>query len=316
MAPRRGAQHPAAHEAIFCHEWWWTASCEYADIVFGVDSRAEFRQPDVSGSCTNPFLHVFPVSPLDRIHDTRGDAEVLAGIAKRISDLTGDKRFADHWKFTLEGKMEVYLQRIFNASTSTAGYKVADVHEKAKQGIPTLMNYRTYPPAPGRLGAATESKPWYNRTGRLEFYRDEKEFIEHGENLPVWREPVDLTFYEPNVIMAKPHPQSCRWGRRRTGQPRRPVGGSAPGAQCGDALVGAEADEAPAGGAGLELPLHLPHAEVPPRLPHDTDGCGLDGLSLRPVRRHAPPRQADAGHRRRIRRDPPEGRQGPGHPGR
>ncbi|MBE7519270.1 MAG: molybdopterin-dependent oxidoreductase [Thermoflexaceae bacterium] len=192
-------------EAIFCNEWWWTASCEYADIVFGVDSWAEFRLPDISGSCTNPFLHVFPQSPLERIHDTRGDAQVLAGIATRIGALTGDARFAAHWKWVTEGKMEVYLQRILNASTSTKGYRFEDLHEKAKKGIPALMNYRTYP-RQGGWEQRQESKPWYNRTGRLEFYRDEKEFIEHGENLPVWREPVDSTFYEPNAIMARPHP--------------------------------------------------------------------------------------------------------------
>jgi nitrate reductase alpha subunit len=50
-----------------------------------------------------------------------------------------------------------------------------------------------------------ESRPWYNRTGRLEFYREEDEFIEYGENLPVHREPSDGTPYEPNVIMARPH---------------------------------------------------------------------------------------------------------------
>ncbi|MCL6506999.1 MAG: hypothetical protein K6T59_08235 [Bryobacteraceae bacterium] len=67
------------------------------------------------------------------------------------------------------------------------------------------MNFRTYP-RHGGWEQRQESKPWYNRTGRLEFYRDEKEFIEHGENIPVWREPVDSTFYEPNAILAKPHP--------------------------------------------------------------------------------------------------------------
>ncbi|MCL6506998.1 MAG: molybdopterin-dependent oxidoreductase [Bryobacteraceae bacterium] len=123
-------------EAIFCHEWWWTASCEYADIVFGVDSWAEFRLPDIAGSCTNPFLHVFPTSPLDRVHDTRGDAEILAGIANRLAAITGDVRFANHFKWVTEGKMEVYLQRILNASTATRGYKVEDLHEKAKRGIP------------------------------------------------------------------------------------------------------------------------------------------------------------------------------------
>jgi nitrate reductase alpha subunit len=39
----------------------------------------------------------------------------------------------------------------------------------------------------------------------MEFYREEDEFIEAGENLPVHREPVDATFYEPNVIVAPRH---------------------------------------------------------------------------------------------------------------
>lgn len=48
--------------------------------------------------------------------------------------------------------------------------------------------------------------PWYTKSGRLEFYREEPEFINAGENLPVYREPIDSTHYEPNVIVAKPHP--------------------------------------------------------------------------------------------------------------
>jgi nitrate reductase alpha subunit len=50
-----------------------------------------------------------------------------------------------------------------------------------------------------------DSKPWYTKSGRLEFYREEPEFIEAGENLPVHREPIDSTFYEPNIIIAPKH---------------------------------------------------------------------------------------------------------------
>lgn len=192
-------------EAVFVNEWWWTASCEYADIVFGVDSWAETKLVDATGSCTNPFLQLFPVTPLKRVFDTRGDIEVLAGIAKRLGELTGDRRFTDHWKFVHEGRPEVYLQRIFDASTTARGFQVEDLHAKAKAGIPALMNFRTYPRQVG-WEQRQESKPWYNRTGRLEFYRDEPEWLEHGENLVVWREPVESTFYMPNAILAKPHP--------------------------------------------------------------------------------------------------------------
>jgi len=60
-------------------------------------------------------------------------------------------------------------------------------------------------PKTGGWEQTNENKPFYTKTGRLEFYREEKEFIESGENLPVYREPIDSTFYEPNVILAKPH---------------------------------------------------------------------------------------------------------------
>ncbi|MBX7110671.1 MAG: molybdopterin-dependent oxidoreductase [Dehalococcoidia bacterium] len=192
-------------DAIFVNEWWWTASCEYADIVFGVDSWGEHKLVDASASCTNPFLHIFPRTPLKRIFDTRSDYEVLAGVAKAIGVLTGDTRHETYWRYIHEGRAEVYLQRTFNASGTTRGYDVLDVERKAQSGIPAVMNYRTYPRGLG-WEQRFESKPWYTRTGRLEFYRDEAEFIEHGENIPVYREPIDATPHEPNVIVASPHP--------------------------------------------------------------------------------------------------------------
>ena len=191
-------------EMITCSEWWWTASCEYADIVFGVDSWAEHQFPDATASVTNPFLSIFPRSPLKRLHDTRGDIEVFAGVSNALAELLKDKRFKDYWKFVAEKKVDVYLQRIFDHSSMTKGYDVKSLEENAKKGIPALLMSRTYPKTVG-WEQTTESKKWYTKSGRLEFYREEDEFIEYGENLPVHREPVDATVYEPNVIVAKSH---------------------------------------------------------------------------------------------------------------
>lgn len=192
-------------EFIGVHDWWWTGSCEYADIVYPVDSWAEFKFPDMTMSVTNPFLYVFPRTPLKRIFDTKGDIEVLAGIASAFGDLTGDSRFKDYFKFVHENKPEVYLQRILNASQGTKGYKFEELEAKAKLGIPSLMMTRTTPKYVG-MEQADENKQWYTKSGRLEFYRDEPEFIEAGENMVVFREPIDSTFYEPNVIVGKKHP--------------------------------------------------------------------------------------------------------------
>lgn len=186
-------------------EWWWTGSCEYADIVYPVDSWAEFKHADMTLSVTNPFLYIFPRTPFNRIFDTRADIEVLAGIAKALGDLTGDKRFNDYFKFIHEDNSNVYLQRIIDRSNGTAGYKIEDLEKNAKRGIPALLMSRTTPKYVG-LEHSQEDRQWYTKSGRLEFYRDEPEFIEAGENMVVFREPIDSTFYEPNVIVGKKHP--------------------------------------------------------------------------------------------------------------
>ncbi len=118
------------------NEWWWTASCEWADIVFGVDSWAELKHPDMTASVTKPFLSVFPRTPLKRIFETRGDIEVLALAGEKLAALTGDRRLSDCWTFVREGRTDVYLQRMLDHSTNTKGYRFADLEAKAREGVP------------------------------------------------------------------------------------------------------------------------------------------------------------------------------------
>ncbi|MCA9522963.1 MAG: molybdopterin-dependent oxidoreductase, partial [Myxococcales bacterium] len=192
-------------EMLAVNEWWWTGTCEYADIVFAVDSWAELKHPDATASVTNPFLQIFPRTPFKRIHDTRGDIEVQQGVTEKLAEVVGEPRFKDVYKFVRENQTIEYLQRIFNSSTMAKGYDARDLETKAKDGIPALLMSRTYPKIIG-YEQANEEKKWYTKSGRLEFYRDEDEWIEHGESLPVYRETIDATQYEPNVIVAKPHP--------------------------------------------------------------------------------------------------------------
>jgi nitrate reductase alpha subunit len=194
-------------EMIAINEWWWTASCDYADIVYAVDSWAEMRYPDMSISVTNPFLYVFPTSPLPRIHDTRSDVDVASGVCAKLATLINDNRLIDYWHFAHADRsgMRTYIQRILDYSNATRGYTIADLEAKAQQGIPAILQSRTYPKC-GGWEQANEDKPWYTKSGRLEFYRDEPEFMDSGENLVIHREPIDSTFHEPNVIVANPHP--------------------------------------------------------------------------------------------------------------
>jgi nitrate reductase alpha subunit len=193
-------------EAVFCNEWHWTSSCEYSDLVFPADSWAEFKLPDMTASCTNPFLLAFPETPLRRIHDTRSDYEILAGVAAKLADLTDEPRMRAYWRGILDGDPRPYLQRVLAGSNATRGIVFDELHESCADGIPYLMNTRTYP-RHGGWEQRQEDKPWYTPTGRLELYRPEPEWRAAGESLPVWREPVDATFYEPNAILAnREHP--------------------------------------------------------------------------------------------------------------
>ncbi|MDO8613008.1 MAG: molybdopterin-dependent oxidoreductase [Dehalococcoidia bacterium] len=185
-------------EMIIINEMEWTASCEFGDIVLPVESWAELSLPEMTASCSNPFLQTWK-GGIDPLFNSRNDATIMADVAERISELTGDGRFRDFFKFILEDKAEVYLQRILDAGSTTRGYKIKELLD---QDCASLMLFRTYPRIPG-WEQINESKPFYNKTGRIEFYRDEDEFIEYGENMIVHREPVEATPYLPNVIVAR-----------------------------------------------------------------------------------------------------------------
>ncbi len=191
-------------EFIAYSDWWWTGSCEYADIVFGVDSWAEFKSPDMCGSCTNPFVQMYPTTPLERIFDTKGDIEVIAGVSEKLANLIGEPRMAAMWKDADGAGVHTYLQKIIDNSPNLKGYSSVELEKNAQKGIPALVNTRTYPRYSSLEQARSEEK-WHTKSGRLEFYRPEQEFIDSGENIIVYREPVDSTPYEPNVIVAKQH---------------------------------------------------------------------------------------------------------------
>lgn len=159
----------------------------------------------MTASNTNPFIQAYPRTPARRVFQTVSDNETYLGVARELARLTGDHRFEQLWFFIAEGRADVYLQRIIDGSTPLRGYRFADLEELARTGVPALMNTRTAPRI-NSFEQVQESKPWCTKTGRLEFYRPEAEFIDAGENLPVHGEPSESTFFEPCAIAAAPHP--------------------------------------------------------------------------------------------------------------
>jgi nitrate reductase alpha subunit len=187
-------------ELIISQDIEMTASIEYADFALAANSWAEFETHEITASCSNPFLQIWK-GGIPPLYDTRDDARILAELAARIGDAIGDSRFRDYWRFILEGKPKVYIQRLLDSSTTTSGYKFEDIIG-GKYGEPgaALMLFRTYPRIPF-WEQIHDSVPFHTDTGRLAAYCDIPEAIEYGENMITHREGPEATPYLPNVIV-------------------------------------------------------------------------------------------------------------------
>lgn len=188
-------------EMIISQDVVMTSSVQYADFGLPANSWVEFEDLEITASCSNPFLQIWK-GGIKPIYDTRDDAWVLAHIAKALGDELRDKRFADYFKFELEGKRRVYIQRLLDTCTTTAGYKLDDIMA-GKYGPPgaALMLFRTYPRIPFWEQVNCD-EPFFTDTGRLHAYSDVPEAIEYGENFIVHREGTEATPYMPNVIVS------------------------------------------------------------------------------------------------------------------
>jgi nitrate reductase alpha subunit len=179
-----------------------TSSCEYADVVLAANSWIEFQGLEATASCSNPFLQVWGGDGIKPVGDTLDDMTIMAGVAKALTDRTGDERFADHWRFEYEGRRDVYLRRLLGGSATTADYDFDELMAGG-YGEPgsALMMFRTYPRIPF-YEQVHESQPFFTDTGRLNAYCDIPEAIEYGENFIVHREGPEATPYLPNVIVS------------------------------------------------------------------------------------------------------------------
>jgi len=178
-----------------------TSSVEYADIGLPANSWVEFEGLEVTASCSNPFLQIWK-GGIKPIFDTKDDLTILAGIANALAEQTGDQRFRDYFYFENEGRRSVYLQRLLDTCTTTAGYKVADILA-GKHGPPggALMMFRTYPRIPF-WEQIHDDLPFFTDTGRLNAYADIPEALASGENFIVHRESTEATPYLPNAIVS------------------------------------------------------------------------------------------------------------------
>ncbi len=179
-----------------------TSSCELSDFVLPANSWVEFQTSEVTASCSNPFLQIWGRDGITPLFDSEDDLMMMAKVAERLGVILDDPRFAEYWKYALEDRGEVYMQRLLDASATTRGYTVEDV-KSGVYGEPgaALMMFRTYPRIPF-FEQINDDLPFWTETGRMHSYVDIPEAIEYGENFIVHREGPEATPYLPNVIVS------------------------------------------------------------------------------------------------------------------
>ena len=272
----------------------WTGSAEYADVVLPVNSWVEFQD------LRDGRLVLQPVPPGLEGRDQAGPrlARRRRGLRRRgpgLADQTGDRRFADYFKFITEKKAKVYLQRVLDNCTTTRrrGRAVqgrsADgrrVRRRAGRGPDALPHL----PARPVLGAGPRLDPVLHRlrpAGRLlRPPRGDRVRREPGRPSRGGRGHALLAQRDRLDQPVRP-PQGLRHPARHD-RPRPP-----PGAQRQDALGGGQEDGQSALGAGL--PLLLLDAQEP-ALDALVVVHGRLALDLeRQLRRPVPGRQAGTG---------------------
>jgi nitrate reductase alpha subunit len=188
-------------EMIVAQDIVMTASVQYADFGLPANSWVEFEDLEITASCSNPFLQIWK-GGIKPVFDSKDDLWIIANMAKAVGEEIGDRRFYDLFKFEHEKKRGVYIQRLLDTCTTTAGYQLSDIMA-GKYGVPgaALMLFRTYPRIPF-WEQINDDEPFHTDTGRIHAYTDVPEAIEYGENFIVHREGPEATPYLPNVIVS------------------------------------------------------------------------------------------------------------------
>ena len=71
-----------------------TSDVNHADIAFAVNTWMEFTYPEMTATVSNPWVQIWKggIRPL---YDTRNDVDTFAGVAAKLTEMTGDGRFRE-----------------------------------------------------------------------------------------------------------------------------------------------------------------------------------------------------------------------------
>jgi len=195
-------KHPdTSNELFVVSDMHMTYSARHADIVLPVPSWLECEYPDITVGPENPFVQM-DHGVMNSIYDTKQDGEIVAMVAEKLDEkIPPEERnvdsFRDYFAEFLDddGDPKRYIQEAFDAGITTQDIDVADLEDG-----PERLNLKTYPRIPF-YSQVNEDRPFYTKTGRMEFHKEEDRLLELGRD--------DIHHYES--VEGTPFGTGKRW---------------------------------------------------------------------------------------------------------
>ncbi|WP_435365179.1 molybdopterin-containing oxidoreductase family protein [Haloarchaeobius sp. DYHT-AS-18] len=174
-------RHPdTANELLVVSDMHMTYSARHADIVLPVHSWLECEYPDITVGPENPFV-TMDHGIMDPIYDTKQDGEIIALVAEKLDEkLPPAERTVDSYRAYFEkfldddGDVREYIQETFDHGMTTQDIDVEDLEDG-----PERLQLKTYPRVPF-YSQVHDDRPFYTKTGRMEFHKEEDRFVELG----------------------------------------------------------------------------------------------------------------------------------------
>ncbi|WP_226021241.1 molybdopterin-containing oxidoreductase family protein [Halomicrobium salinisoli] len=171
-----------ANELFVVSDMHMTYSARYADIVLPVPSWLECDYPDITVGPENPFVQM-DSGVMDPIYDTKQDGEVVAMVAEKLDEkTTPEERNVDSYReyfaefLDEDGDPTRYIQEAFDSGITTQDIDVEDLEDG-----PERLQLKTYPRVPF-YSQVHDDRPFYTKTGRMEFHKEEDRFLELGRD--------------------------------------------------------------------------------------------------------------------------------------
>ncbi|WP_135853602.1 molybdopterin-dependent oxidoreductase [Halorussus salinus] len=192
-------KHPdTSNELFVVSDMHMTYSAQHADIVLPCPSWLECDYPDITVGPENPFV-TLDSGVMDPIYDTKQDGEVLALVAEKLDEkIPPEERRVDSYRSYFENFLDddkdvrEYIQETLDAGITTQDIDVEDLEDG-----PERLNLKTYPRIPF-YSQIHDDRPFYTKTGRMEFHKEEDRFVDLGRDDLDHIESVEGTPYGVN----------------------------------------------------------------------------------------------------------------------